>query len=98
MRKRADYSGPQILTRIPPYRPGVWVKVRRYCDPTNGDGVSGAVLRVKALTCSFSSPDQKRAVWRVHFDSGRCLEWHLIERMATPAEVAAAPYVPRRAA
>ena len=31
--------------------------------------------------------EQKRAVWRIHFEDGRCIEWHLIERLATEREV-----------
>lgn len=88
-RKRTTYDGPQQVTRIPPYRPGHWVKVKDYA-PGDYGSQSGRILRVKSLTCSINSPDQKWAVWRCHFDDGRCLEWHLIERVATAAEVAQA--------
>lgn len=81
-----NMNGRQQLTRIPPYRPGDWVKVKDFASGDLGSDLSGKVRRVKAITCSINSPDQRRAVWRIHFDDGRRLEWHLIERLATAAE------------
>lgn len=84
--KRRTRNGRQQCTRVPPYWPGDWVKVRMFSgDP---DSLSGRVLRVKSLTCAITSADQKAAVWRVHFDCGRCLEWHMVERKATRPEIA----------
>lgn len=80
-------SRPQQVTRIPPYRPGMWVKLKDHDGHTEFDnGLCGKVLRVKSLTCSITGPDQPFAVWRVHFDNGRCVEWHGIERVATESE------------
>lgn len=78
---------PQQVTRIPPYRPGSWVKIKDFTSHEMGSDLSGKVRRVKSLTCSITAPDQKSAVWRVHFEDGRCLEWHMIERQATDAEI-----------
>ncbi len=81
----------QQVTRIPPYRPGTWVKLKQFDPREAGSGdLSGKIKRVKSLTCSITAPDQKNAVWRVHFDDGRCLEWHNVERIATDQEVRAA--------
>lgn len=91
-RRRVTHDKPQQVTRIPPFRPGMWVKIKNF-DPRdhNGSGfLSGKVRRVKSLTCSITSSDQKYAVWRVHFEDGNHLEWHMIERRATEAEVRAA--------
>lgn len=84
--REARQEKPQQVTRIPPYRPGTWVKIKQFEGPS-GTELSGKVRRVKSLTCSITAPDQKYAVWRVHFEDGRCLEWHMIERLATEAEV-----------
>jgi hypothetical protein len=78
---------PQTVTRIPPYRPGSWVKVKQFDPREPGADLSGKVRRVKSLTCSITSPDQRWAVWRVHFEDGRCVEWHMIDRPATEAEI-----------
>jgi hypothetical protein len=78
---------PQAITRIPPYRPGMWVKIKDFDPRETGSDLSGKVRRVKSLTCSITSHDQPRAVWRVHFEDGRCLEWHMVERLATAEEV-----------
>lgn len=80
-------SKPQQVTRIPPYRPGTWVKIKNISARETGGDLSGKVRKVKSLTCSITAPDQKAAVWRVHFEDGRCLEWHMIERIATDQEV-----------
>ena len=86
-RKPPTYEGPQQVTRIPPFRPGNWVKVRDFANGELGSDLSGKIRRVKSVTCSINSPEQKRAIWRIHFEDGRCLEWHLIERIATEREV-----------
>lgn len=88
-RQSPDKGKRQQVTRIPPYRPGSWVKIKHLENGSHGPGVdlSGKIRRVKSLTCSITSPDQKFAVWRIHFDDGRCVEWHLIERAATEKEV-----------
>src|SRR5437868_4762900 len=86
-RKPPSYEGPQQVTRIPPYRPGHWVKVKDFSGGELGSDLSGKIRRVKSVTCSINSPEQKRAVWRIHFEDGRCIEWHLIERLATEREV-----------
>ena len=88
-RKGPSYEGPQQVTRIPPYRPGNWVKVKNFANGDLGSDLSGKIRRVKSVTCSINSPEQKRAVWRIHFEDGRCLEWHLIERIATEREIRA---------
>jgi hypothetical protein len=89
-RRRVTHDKPQQVTRIPPFRPGMWVKIKQFDAREMGSDLSGKVRRVKSLTCSITSPDQKYAVWRVHFEDGRCLEWHMIERQATEAEVRSA--------
>jgi hypothetical protein len=82
-RRRLDER--QKVTRVPPYWPGTWVLIKAFSgDP---DSLSGKVRQVKTLSCVISRPDQKHAVWRVHFDCGRCLEWHLVARPATDAEI-----------
>ena len=86
-RRRVTNDKPQQVTRIPPYRPGMWVKIKQFEARETGADLSGKVRRVKSLTCSITSPDQKHAVWRVHFNDGRCLEWHMVERAATDNEV-----------
>lgn len=77
----------QQVTRIPPYRPGMWVKIKNFDTREMGSDLSGKVRRVKSLTCSITTPEQRTAVWRVHFEDGRCLEWHLIERLANENEI-----------
>jgi hypothetical protein len=89
MRKPADFCKPQTLTRIPPYRPGMWVKLRDFAG-NGSEGLAGTVQRVKSLTCAITTPQQYRAIWRVCFECGRCCEWHLVERQATEAEIARA--------
>lgn len=86
-KRRQSRERPQQVTRIPPYRPGMWVKIKQFETRDTGADLSGKVRRVKSLTCSITSPDQKFAVWRVHFEDGRCVEWHMIERPATDGEV-----------
>src|SRR3954447_5970980 len=73
-RKPPTYEGPQQVTRIPPFRPGNWVKVRDFANAELGSDLSGKIRRVKSVTCSINSPEQKRAIWRIHFEDGRCLE------------------------
>src|SRR3954469_14872089 len=86
-RRRVTQDKPQQVTRIPPFRPGMWVKIKQFEGREAGADLSGKVRRVKSLTCSITSPEQKFAVWRVHFEDGRCLEWHMIERHATDSEI-----------
>ena len=90
-RRRNTDEKPQQVTRIPPYRPGTWVKLKNF-NANEAQGLapvdlSGKVRKVKSLTCSITNPEQKQAVWRVHFEDGRCAEWHMVERAATEAEV-----------
>lgn len=66
------------------------MKIKEFSNGEFGSDLSGKVRRVKSITCSITSPDQKWAVWRVHFDDGRCVEWHLIDRFATEAEIRSA--------
>lgn len=80
-------AGQQQVTRIPPYRPGTWVKLKPIRPGRPAADLSGKVRQVKSLTCSITEPLQFRAVWRVHFEDGRCCEWHLVERFATPDEI-----------
>lgn len=89
-RRRVTNDKPQQVTRIPPYRPGMWVKIKAFDGRELGSDLSGKIRRVKSLTCSITSPDQQFAIWRVHFEDGRCLEWHMIERPATETEVRSA--------
>ena len=86
-RRRVTDDRPQQVTRIPPYRPGMWVKIKNFDQREPGADLSGKVRRVKSLTCSITAPDQKHAVWRVHFEDGRCVEWHMVDRPATDNEV-----------
>lgn len=86
-RKSPDLTGPQQCTKVPPYRPGHWVKVKDFDGGELGCDLSGKIRRVKSLTASLSTPEQKRVIWRVHFDDGRCLECGLIERLATEREI-----------
>lgn len=84
-RKPRDLTGPQQVCRIPPFRPGMWVKIK-----LGVPDLGGRVKRVKSLTCSITQPAQRVAVWRVVFDDLRCLEVHAIEREATAEETARA--------
>jgi hypothetical protein len=90
-KRRAD-PGPQQVTRIPPYRPGMWVKLQRLpeCTFPRGCecGLCEKVLPVTALTGSYH-PRPLGMVWRVHFAGGRSREWHGVERLATDVEVRA---------
>jgi len=84
IRKKPSYDGRQQVTRIPPYRPGDWVKLKELDG--NADrawGLSGRALRVRSITCSITEADQRRPIWRVHFENGRSVEWHMIDRLAT---------------
>lgn len=87
IRKKPSFEGRQQVTRIPPYRPGDWVKLKELDG--NADrawGLSGRAFRIRSITCSITEADQRRPVWRVHFDNGRSVEWHMIERFATERE------------
>ena len=90
VRKPRDLTGRQQVSRVPPYRPGCWVKVKNFTGPSTSECHRGKVRRVMALTSAITAPDQKAAIWYVHFGDGRCVEWHLIERFATPEEIARA--------
>ena len=78
-RRHVTHDKAQQVTRIPPYRPGMWVKIKTFDGRELGSDLSGKVRRVKSLTCSITTADQKHAVWRVHFEDGRCVEWHMIQ-------------------
>jgi hypothetical protein len=87
MRKRPSFEGRQQVTRIPPYRPGDWVKLKKQDGSTDQAwGLGGRPLRVRSITCSITESDQRRPIWRVHFDNGRSVEWHMIERIANERE------------
>ncbi|MDO8614337.1 MAG: hypothetical protein Q7T33_01195 [Dehalococcoidia bacterium] len=92
---RPQRVGPQQVTRIPPYPPGTWVRVRRI-PGVQWERISGKVRRVKALGCSITSGDQKIAAWWVHFEVGHCVCPAQIERLATEDEIVAAEAAERR--
>lgn len=78
---------PQQVTRIPPFRPGMWIKFKEFNSP-----LSGKTKRVKSTIATITSPDQKYAIWRIHVehDEGAGgIDWHLVERALTPSEVEA---------
>lgn len=52
-------------------------------------GLNGRLLRVRSITCSITDAEQRRPIWRIHFDNGRSVEWHLVERLAYEREVRA---------
>ncbi len=79
---------PQVVTRIPPYWPGTWVKIALGEETRD---LAGKVRRVKSLTCSITRPDQRRAQWLVHFDDGRHIKVEDVERPATEEEAYRAP-------
>ncbi|MDO8612780.1 MAG: hypothetical protein Q7R32_08155 [Dehalococcoidia bacterium] len=93
---RPQRVGPQQVTRIPPYRPGTWVRVRRLTGEGVVRGGQGKVRRVKSLACSITQPEQKLAAWRVFFEDGRCVSPAQIERLATDEEIVAAEAAERR--
>ncbi len=74
-------DGEQNITRIPPWRPGRWVKLK----PEAPGGLGGKVRGVQSLTCALDPAG--RAIWRVHFPDGRCVRVEFIERFATETEV-----------
>lgn len=83
-RKPPSYEGPQQCARVPPWRPGQWVKIRAFVP---GSDLAGRVVQVKSLTASLSSPTQRYVVWRVHVEpDGRCVLASHVERHATIAE------------
>lgn len=68
---------PQQVTRVPPYRPGMWVRLK-----------SGLIRKVKSLTASIRTSEQHAAVWLVHFEADdRHVEWHGVDRQATEDEI-----------
>jgi hypothetical protein len=86
-KKARDMSGPQQITRVPPWRPGKWVRLKDYEPGANGDSLSGKVRRVRSLTCSVTEQQNERALWRVHFDDGRQVTADLVLRFADEQEV-----------
>ncbi|MDO8612776.1 MAG: hypothetical protein Q7R32_08135 [Dehalococcoidia bacterium] len=92
---RPQRVGPQQVTRIPPYRPGTWVRLVRIMGE-EWRGRYGKVRRVKSLACSITQPEQKLAVWLVFFEDGRCVYPAQIERLATDEEIVAADAAERR--
>ena len=52
-------------------------------------GLSNRPLRVRSITCSITEADQRRPIWRVHFENGRSVEWHMVDRLATDREMRA---------
>ena len=80
---------PQLVTRLPAVdgiqiRPGQWVKVVAFSPQ---DPLSGAVVRVKSITCSVTAPEQKRGLWRVHLENGRWIAPCQVARLATSEEI-----------
>lgn len=67
---RRQEPRPQQVTRIPPCRPGTWVRVREK-PGAPAESVYGKIWLVRTLSCSITHPDQKRALWRVSFEDGR---------------------------
>jgi hypothetical protein len=86
-RKKPSFEGRQQVTRIPPYRPGDLVKLK---DTAGADdrtwGLGTRPLRVRTITCSITEADQRRPIWRVHYENGRSVEWHMIERIVAERE------------
>ncbi len=75
------------MTRIPPYRPGDWVKLKELeGNEDRSWGLSGRPQRIRSITCSITDAEQRRPIWRVHFENGRSVEWHMIDRLATDRE------------
>ncbi|MDO8615308.1 MAG: hypothetical protein Q7T33_06175 [Dehalococcoidia bacterium] len=93
---RPQRVGPQQVTRIPPYRPGQWVRVCQFLREGVVRGRQGKVRRVKSLSCAITGQNQAAAVWRVHFDDGFCVIPAQIERLATDEEIVAAEAAERR--
>jgi hypothetical protein len=52
-------------------------------------GLNGRMLRVRSITCSITDAEQRRPIWRIHFDNGRSVEWHMVDRLVTDREVRA---------
>lgn len=71
-----DYSGPQHVTRVPPFWSGMWVKLLGRAE----------VLQVVSLVGTLK-PGEKYVVWRVIFENGRAIHWKDIERPATEREI-----------
>jgi hypothetical protein len=83
-RKTPSFEGRQQVTRIPPYRPDDWVRLKDHDSHIEGTfGLEGRVLRVRSITCSITTAHQRRPIWRIHFDNGRSVEWHLVESAST---------------
>ena len=49
-RRPPSLEGPQQVTRIPPFRPGNWVKVKDFSIGELGSDLSGKIRRVKSIT------------------------------------------------
>jgi hypothetical protein len=84
---RSQKSGRQTLTRVPHWWPGEWVLIGPLGD---GNPLSGKVAQVRTLTCSITSPDQRRAVWFCHLESGGSVRADCVLRLASASEIAAA--------
>lgn len=79
----------QKITRVPPYWPGDWVRLKQIGLREPGADLSGKIRQVRSLTASITAPDQPAAIWRVHFADGRSVPVGLVERGATEAEITA---------
>lgn len=83
----------QQITRVPPYRKGdVVVLLDSAAIP--GQFVADRTKRphtVKTITARCANPrDAEDFVeWLVHFEDDFFVEWHLIQRLATPEEISA---------
>lgn len=78
-------GGQRRLTRVPPVEPGDYVQLKLFPEP-DGSKVAGSIRRVRSLTCAITQRGGE-AIWRVHFDNGRSVEWHLVERLVSQTEV-----------
>lgn len=77
----------QVISRLPPYRPDDWVKLRKL----PGHRLSERVVQIGQVVGSLTESD-RYVVWRITFIGfrGEALEWHAVERKATTAEIEAA--------
>ena len=92
--------GFQQISRLPwiehqMLRPGDWIVLKTgLCLPPTYNArawkcsceLCGTVRRVKSLTCSIVTREQKVAVWRAHFACGRWVTVKQIARLATEEE------------
>lgn len=75
-------KGAQQILKLPPFRPGHWVKIRDQQAPAD---LAGRIRRVTSLT--YALREGQPGVWKVHFRDGRCVDREFIQRFATEAEI-----------